>query len=382
MAVNIPTYDVIVLGLGGMGASTVFECAQRGQRVLGIEQFSLVHDRGSSHGQTRVIRQAYYEHPDYVPLLQRAYDRWYDLEQRCGSRLYVECGVLSLSPPGGDVVAGVTQAAREHGLPIETLTNADIVRRFPEFRIPNNYSGVFEPNAGYLYVEECVQAHLDAAREAGAELHAEEQVLRWHATGSGVEVETTRGRYFADRLIITAGPWAGRELRELGLPLEVLRKPLLWFEVAEPARLRRDRFPIYMVESPGGFYYGFPVSDSRGHKLARHDGGLPVTDPLHLCRDPLPEDEGDCRKFLETYIPAAAGRLLHHAVCMYTVTPDRHFILDVHPEHSRVVLGAGFSGHGFKFASVIGEILADLSESGHSRLPIDRFRIDRFFKSA
>ena len=381
MAVNIPTYDVIVLGLGGMGASTVFECARRGQRVLGIEQFPLVHDRGSSHGQTRVIRQAYYEHPDYVPLLRRAYDRWYDLEQVSGSRLFVECGVLSLSPPGGEVVAGVTQAAREHGLPIETLNNADIHSRFPEFRVPSDYDGAFEPHAGYLYVEECVRAHLDAAREAGAVLQSEERVLRWQATRSGVEVETTHGRYAADRLIITAGAWAGQVMAELGLPLEVLRKPLLWFEVAEPERLRRDRFPIYMVESPGGFYYGFPMTDSRGHKLARHDRGLPVADPLHPQREPLPEDESDCRKFLERYIPAAAGRLLHYAVCMYTVTPDRHFILDVHPEHPRVVLGAGFSGHGFKFASVIGEILADLSESGRSQLPIDRFRIDRFLKS-
>lgn len=381
MAGHIPIFDVIVLGLGGMGSATVFECARRGQRVLGIEQFSLVHDRGSSHGQTRVIRQAYYEHPDYVPLLRRAYDRWHDLEQLSGSRLFVECGVLSLSPPGGEVVAGVTQAATEHGLKIETLTNTDIRQRFPEFRVPSDYSGAFEPNAGYLYVEESVRAYLDAARAAGATLHSEERVIRWTATESGVEVETTQGRYFAHSLIITAGPWAGRELQELGLPLEVLRKPLLWFEVAESGQLRRDRFPIYMVESPGGFYYGFPVSDSRGHKLARHDGGLPVADPLHPGRDPLPEDEGDCRTFLETYLPAAAGRLLHHAVCMYTVTPDRHFILDVHPEHPRVVLGAGFSGHGFKFASVIGEILADLSESGRSRLPIERFRIDRFLKS-
>ncbi len=378
MADTTSTFDVIVLGLGGMGAATVFECAQRGQRVLGIEQFPLVHDRGSSHGQTRVIRQAYYEHPDYVPLLRRAYDRWYDLEQRCGSRLFVECGVLSLSPPGGEVVAGVTQAARAHGLPIETLSHADIQQRFPEFRVPSDYVGAFEPNAGYLYIEECVGAHLDAARAAGALLHSEERVIRWKATGSGIEVETTHGRYSADRLIITAGPWAGRELQELGLPLEVLRKPLLWFDVAEPVRLRRDRFPIYMVESPGGFYYGFPVTDSRGHKLARHDGGLLVADPLNPHREPIPEDESDCRNFLETYIPAAAGRLLHHAVCMYTVTPDRHFILDVHPEHPRVVLGAGFSGHGYKFASVIGEVLADLSESGQSQLPINRFRLDRF----
>ena len=372
------TYDVIVMGLGGMGSATVWECARRGQRVLGIEQFPLVHDRGSSHGQTRVMRQAYYEHPDYVPLLQRAYERWYDLEQRSGSRLFVECGVLSLSPPGGEVVAGVTQAARAHGIPIESLGSRDIQQRFPEFRVPADFDGAFEPHAGYLYVEDCVRAHLDAAREAGATLLSEERVIRWQELGSGVEVETTQGRYSASRLIITAGAWTGEVLKQLGLPLQVLRKVLLWFEVAEPARFRRDRFPIYMLESPNGFYYGFPVTDSRGHKLARHDCGQPVADPLCPLREPLPEDEGDCRLFLQTYLPAAAGPLRRHEVCMYTMTPDQHFILDRHPEHSRVVLGAGFSGHGFKFASVIGEILADLSESGRSSLPINRFRLDRF----
>jgi sarcosine oxidase len=372
------TYDVIVLGLGGMGSAVACESARRGQSVLGIEQFPLVHDRGSSHGQTRVIRQAYYEHPDYVPLLRRAYEKWYDLEQLAGTQLFTECGVLSLSPPGGEVVQGVTQAAREHGLLVESMTATETRRRFPEFHLPGDYSSVFEPHAGYLRVEECVRAHLDAARAAGATLLAEEQVVHWRDVGAGIEVETTRGRYSSARLIITAGPWAGAVLKQLGLPLQVLRKSLLWFETPEPARFRRDRFPIYMVESPSGFYYGFPVIDSRGHKLARHDGGHIVDDPLHPNRDLLPEDEADCRLFLESFLPSAAGQLRHHEVCMYTVTPDRHFILDVHPESPSVVVGAGFSGHGFKFASVVGEVLADLSESGQSQLPIDRFRLDRF----
>lgn len=375
-------FDVIVLGLGGMGAATACEVARRGQRTLGLEQFSLLHDRGSSHGQTRVIRQAYYEHPDYVPLLRRAYDKWYELEQLSGMRLFVECGVLSLSPPGGEIAAGVTRAAEQHGIDVEPLTAHDVRQRFPEFRIPEDTQGVFEPHAGYLHIEDCWKAHLDAARAAGAALHSHERVVRWQDTGSSVEVETTCGRYEAGSLIITAGPWAGEVLGQLGLPLCVLRKPLLWFEVVEPHRLRRDRFPIYMIETAHGLYYGFPVRDSMGHKLARHDAGLLVTDPLQLDRSQLLEDETDCRRFLETYLPAAAGRLNHHAVCMYTVTPDRHFILDVHPESPRVVIGAGFSGHGYKFASVIGEVLADLSERGKSSLPIGRFQLSRLTASS
>ncbi len=371
-------YDVIVLGLGGMGSAAAFECTRRGQRVLGIEQFPLVHDRGSSHGQTRVIRQAYYEHPDYVPLLRRAYNKWAELEQLTGTSLYTECGVLSLSPPEGEVVAGVMRAAREHGLTIESLTASEIRRRFPEFQLPDDYQGAFEPHAGYLFVEECVRAHLAAARSTGATLLAEERVIRWQATRTGVEVETTRGCYAADRLIMTAGPWTGEVLQQLGLPLWVLRKTLLWFDPPDPARFRRDRFPVYLVESPTGFYYGFPVLDSRGHKVARHDGGTLVENPLSPVRELLPDDETDCRQFLRTHLPGAAGPLRHHEVCLYTMTPDQHFILDLHPESPRVVLGAGFSGHGFKFASVIGEVLADLSEKGTTPLPIERFRLGRF----
>jgi sarcosine oxidase len=372
------TYDVIVLGLGGMGSATAYECARRGQRVLGIEQFPLVHQRGSSHGQTRVIRQAYYEHPDYVPLLRRSYERWYELEQQAGIPLYTQCGVLSLSPPGGEVVAGVTQAARQHDLAIEPLSISQIRSRFPEFVLPDDYEGVLESQAGYLFVEDCVRACLQLARQQGAALHSEERVISWDDTGRHIEVVTETDRYVADRLIITAGPWAGQVLSQLGLPLRVLRKSLLWFGLSEPSRFRRDQFPIYMVETSGGFYYGFPVIDGRGHKVARHDGGMPVADPLKVERSLLPEDESDCRRFLTAHLPKAAGPLNHHEVCMYTVTPDQHFILDQHPASPRVVLGAGFSGHGFKFASVVGEVLADLSESNRTRWPIERFQLSRF----
>lgn len=371
-------YDVIVIGLGGMGSAAAMECARRGLRVLGLEQFPLVHDRGSSHGQTRVIRQAYYEHPDYVPLLKRAYDRWYQLEQDSGQHLYTPCGVLSLSPPGGEVVAGVSQAAHQHGLNVDSVSADDVRRRYPEFQLPDSYQGIYEVDAGFLYVEECVRAHLHLARHWGATLHSEETVHSWKDTGSSVEVVTDSDRYHADRLIVTAGSWTSRILNDLGLPLQVLRKPLLWFGTANPSRFRRDRFPIYMVETPGGFYYGFPVVDERGHKLARHDGGELVPDPEKLDRQLNSNDEQECREFLDHHLPGVSGPLRHYDVCMYTVTPDRHFILDRHPHSERVVMGAGFSGHGFKFASVVGEILTDLALQGHSALPIQRFGLERF----
>jgi sarcosine oxidase len=370
-------YDAIVLGVGGMGSAALFELARRGRRVLGLEQFTPGHDRGSSHGQTRVIRKAYYEHPDYVPLLRRAYERWYDLEQRGGRRLFVECGCLSVGPPGGELVAGVRRAADEHHLPVEPLSAAELRRRFPPFRFGDDVAAVLERDAGFLYVEECVRAHADEARRLGAELRPDEPAVSWEAVPGGVVVRTAKGAYAADRLVITAGAWAGRVLAGLGLPLTVLRKVLLWVGTSTPTALRRDLFPIYMAETPGGFFYGFPMIDGLGHKVARHDGGDPVADPARVERTVTAADAGDCLAFLRAHLPAVAGPVRHGQVCLYTVTPDHHFVIDRHPEHPQVVLAAGFSGHGFKFASVVGEVLADLAENGRTDLPVGMFGLGR-----
>jgi sarcosine oxidase len=374
---TVTRYDAIVLGVGGMGSAALFELARRGRRALGLEQFTPGHDRGSSHGQTRVIRKAYYEHPDYVPLLHRAYERWYELEQRCGRRLFVECGCLSVGPPDGEVVPGVLRAAAGHHLPVEALSATDLRRRFPAFRFGGEVSAVLERDAGFLYVEECVRAHADEARRLGAEMRADEAAVSWETTAGGVVVRTTKGEYAADRLVVTAGAWAGWLLAGLGLPLTVLRKVLLWFGTSDPAALRRDLFPIYMAETPSGFYYGFPVIDGLGHKVARHDGGV-VADPAAIDRAVTAADADECRAFLRAHLPAADGPLRDGRVCMYTVTPDHHFLIDRHPELPQVVIAAGFSGHGFKFASVVGEVLADLAENGRTALPVGMFRLDRF----
>ncbi len=373
-------YDVIILGLGGMGSAAAFELARRGRKVLGLEQFSFVHDRGSSHGLTRVIRKAYFEHPDYVPLLRRAYERWYDLEQNQGVHLFTECGCLSIGQPQGELVAGVRRAAQTHQLPVEDLPAAQLRSRFPAFHFPEDYVGVLERDAGFLDVEGCVLAHLDAALSLGADLRSDEAVLSWEASPSGVTVRTARSEFTADRLVITAGSWVSRVLHQLGLPLRVLRKVLLWFRSKDDRLFRRDVFPVYMAEVPEGFYYGFPTIDPAGHKVARHDGGEQVDDPATVDRNTSPTDEADCRNFLQAHIPAATGPVSQAKVCLYTVTPDQHFIIDVHPEHPNVAIAAGFSGHGFKFASVVGEILADLAEKGRSELPISMFQMKRFGK--
>jgi sarcosine oxidase len=372
------TYDVIVLGVGGMGSSAAFELARRGLRVLGLEQFALAHDRGSSHGQTRVIRKAYSDHPAYVTLLHRAYERWFDLEKRHGRHLFTVCGCLTLGQPDADRVCGVVRSAREHNLPVEQLTAVELRRRYPIFRVGDDFVGVFEPEAGFLLVEDCVAAYAAEARRLGAELRTQEAVLSWEATGSGVVVRTQSGNYAADRLVISAGAWAGRTLAELHLPLTVRRQVTSWHATVDDSLFHQDRFPVYRAQVPEGIFYGFPVIDGNGHKVARSDSGTDISGPAALDRVLSPDDEAKCRPFLDRYLPAVTGPVRSSSVCMYTMTPDKQFILDRHPRHPNVVIASGFSGHGFKFASVVGEIMADLATEGRTSLPIDIFKIDRF----
>ncbi len=375
------SYDAIVLGVGGMGSAALFELARRGRRVLGLEQFPLVHDRGSSHGHTRIIRRAYYEHPAYVPLVRRAYERWYDLEQRTGRHLLTECGCLTVGPPGGELVEGVRRSAREHGLTVEELSGSEVTRRFPAFRFDDRMAGVLEHSAGFLYVEDCVRAHIDAAVALGAEVHAEEPVLEWRPDGSGVEVRTAKGAYRAARLVVTAGAWATRLLADIGVPLTVMRQVLLWFAPTEPELFRRDRFPIYLADTTEGPFYGVPAIDPRGHKAAGHYGAPELPGPEGIDWAVRESDEVPIRAFFRKHLPAADGPRTFGQVCMYTLTPNRHFVLDVHPQFPQVAIAAGFSGHGFKFASVVGEILADLAETGRTALPIEMFRQCRFVGS-
>lgn len=376
------TFDAIVLGVGGMGSAACFELARRGQRVLGLEQFPLVHARGSSHGQTRIIRQAYHEHPDYVPLVRRAYARWYDLEQRVGRHLLTECACLNIGPANGSLVQGARASARKHGLQVLELPADRIAKTFPSFRFPESYSSVLEANAGFLYVEECVRAHIDAAVSLGAEIHCEEPAMEWKVVGDGVEVRTARETYHAGKLIITAGAWATRLLSDLGVPLTVMRQVLLWFAVTGHEHLfRRDRFPVFIADTPEGTFYGLPAIDGFGLKVAAHQNAEHLPNPDGVDWQPREEDEPPVREFLERHIPAAAGRVTKGQVCMYTMTPDKHFVIDRHPLHPQVSVACGFSGHGFKFASAVGEVLADLADTGRTGCRIDMFRATRFRKA-
>lgn len=375
---NPHIFDAIVIGVGGMGSAAACELARRGRRVLALEQFALGHDRGSSHGHTRIIRKAYYEHPDYVPLVCRAFERWYDLEQRQGIHLLTECPCLSIGRADSPMIAGVRASAEQHHLPVESLSAAELRRRFPPFRFGDDSVGVLERSAGFLYVEDCVQAHACEAVRLGATVQDNEPVVSWQANEREVTVQTTADRYTAARLLLTAGPWAGQLLARRGACLRVMRQVVQWFGTRDDRQFRRDLFPLYIADTPQGHFYGFPVLNANGAKVAQHYGAPEWTHPSEIEREVKPEDEATTRAFLREYLPALDGPCRRASVCIYTLTPDRHFLIDLHPDHANVALAAGFSGHGFKFAPVVGEILADLAEKGRTDLPIGMFGIGRF----
>lgn len=364
-------YDTIVIGCGGVGAAALYHLARSGRRVLGLDRFLPGHGRGSSHGDTRVIRLSYMEHPDYVPLLRRAYTLWEELEARAGRTLYHEVGLLQVGPPDGHVVPGVLASARLHRLDVEELTPAAARARFPGLNVPEGQRAVFERRAGYLDVEDCVRAHADLAVQAGAELEIGPAVRSWRDLGTGVEVVTERSTYHADTVVITAGSWAGQLLGDLGVPLPVKRKPLFWFPTTTPALQETQGCPCYLFEDPAGFFYGFPVRPGEtAIKLAEHTGGRFVDDPLDVDRSLDAEEAGRVAEFHARTLVGVSREVARHAVCLYTMSPDENFIVDRHPEYPRAVFAAGLSGHGFKFASVLGEVLAGLASGEAPSSPI------------
>jgi sarcosine oxidase len=371
-------FDAIVVGVGGMGSAACWELARRGLRVLGLEQYELAHSRGSSHGQTRIIRTAYAEGPEYVPLVQRAFEKWYDLEQFTGRHLLTECACLNVGPPESRHIRGVRNSVLQHRLVAEELSGTAITARFPALRFPAEWVGILEQAAGFLLVEECVRAQIQAAEELGAEIHSNEPVHQWKVVGNSVEVTTPRGTYQAAKLIVTAGAWATLLLADLGVPLRVMRQVLMWFDIrSQAARFRRDRFPIFIADVADGPFYGLPAIDQAGLKVAQHYNAPELDSPKAVNWNTTAEDERPIREFLDRYIPGV-GPLTRAQVCMYTLTPDHHFVIDQHPAYPPVWVACGFSGHGFKFAPTVGEILADGVERGGTQYDIRLFSARRF----
>jgi sarcosine oxidase len=371
-------WDAIVVGTGGVGSAALYHLAKSGQRVLGIDRFSPPHDRGSSHGQSRIIRQAYFEHPDYVPLAIESYRLWGELESTTGRKLYHQTGLVEIGPPDGVVVPGVLRAAREHGLSVSELASSEAARRWPGLAPASDMACVFEPRAGYLLVEECVDAHLQAALALGAVLASDSPIQNWTYDGGIATVATASEGHTADRLVIAAGAWAGRLLADLRIELTIRRKPLLWYATQSAAYAAHSGFPAFLFELPYGVYYGFPQIDARGVKVAEHSGGSLVEDPLDVNRELFSSDREPVERFLADHLPQVTHELTDYTICMYTMSPDEHFIVDRHSQLSNVWFCAGLSGHGFKFTPVLGKALADMATSGGTDLPVGFLGLNRF----
>jgi len=368
-------YDVIVIGLGGMGSAAAAHLAARGARVLGLERFGPAHDQGSSHGGSRIIRQAYFEDPAYVPLLRRAYELWDQLEADSGRDLRTRTGGLYLGAADGPTVAGSLGAAREWDLPHEVLDAAEIRRRFPTMTPADDEVGLYEAVAGFVRPEQTVTAHLELAARRGAELRFTEPAVEWAATSEGVTVTTPAGTYSADHLVVCPGAWAPEVLADLDVPLTVERQVMYWFQPDDGVdRFTPDRQPVWIHGDGALQAYGFPAMDGPdgGVKVAFFRRGE-VTTAETIDREVHPEEVEFIAEHLRSLFPTLPGRLIAAVPCLYTLTPDHHFVIATHPRHDRVTVACGFSGHGFKFVPVVGEILADLALTGTTAHPIALF---------
>jgi len=372
------SYDAIVIGLGAMGSATLYHLARNGVSALGIEQFGPGHALGSSHGDSRIIRETYFEHPLYVPLVQRAHELWRELEQKSGTALMKITGGLMIGPPDGMVVAGTLRSVREHGLPHEVLTPAQVTERFPAFQPGDDVIAVLDPRAGYLDSEACTRAHIAAAVSAGAEVRFEEAVVDWSADGDEVRVTTSGGTYLASRLVLCAGSWTRSLARVDDLALTVERQSVFWFDPAPSPDYESERFPIYAYEfKPGTICYGFPRLP-RGVKASVMHDGQAVSDPEKVDRRIKPAEIEALRAALRPILPGIAeAAVLDSSVCLFTNTSDHDFVIDFHPRHRNVLVSSPCSGHGFKFASAIGELQAELVLNGQTTFDLSPFAIGR-----
>ncbi|MCC9604960.1 N-methyl-L-tryptophan oxidase [Blastopirellula sp. JC732] len=372
-------YDVLVLGAGGVGSAALYQLAKRGLRAAAIDRFQPPHIHGSSHGETRIIRQAYFEHPSYVPLLKRSYELWRELEAESQRSLYHETGLVEIGPPDGIVLPGVMRAAEQFDLEIDQLTPVEASRQFPQYLFPDDHLVAFERRAGYLLVEDCVSTFLQLAQQHSGELIGDTQILSWSRDGEGFCVSTSRGEYRAAKLIIAGGSGAVELLKQLNVPLRVLRKHLHWYAIDDLRLQEANGCPCYFFESSHGYFYGFPeITPGGGLKGAEHGGGQELASPWDYEHSADPEDQRRIAAFFQRSIPGVSKRPLRHETCLYTMTPDENFLLGLYPGEERIALAAGLSGHGFKFTAVLGEALADLVERGTSPLPLEFLAPDRF----
>jgi N-methyl-L-tryptophan oxidase len=372
-------YDVIVIGAGSMGMAAGYFLSKSGKRTLLLDSFSPPHNKGSHHGDTRIIRHAYGEGEEYVPLALKAQELWNELEKVTGKQLFLPTGVLNVSHEKTDFIQNIISSSKAYSLPLEVLDSIEVNKRWPGITLPNKYIGCFEPTSGVLKCEECIEAYRENAERHGATILTNSKVRELSVHDKRVTIKTEGQTFTADALVVSAGAWSGSLLSmlDLNLPLNPVRKTFAWFDVNEDLYNHKD-FPAFSFETSQGQYYGFPSINGSGLKVGRHDGGETINpDEAILGFGELEKDETDLRQFLHNYMPSTQ-QLKYGKTCMYTLTPDEDFIIDLHPNYSNVAIASGFSGHGFKFSSVVGQILSELIISGKTEQNISPFSINRF----
>jgi N-methyl-L-tryptophan oxidase len=379
---HFPTsYDVIVIGAGSMGMSAGYHLVKQNVRTLLIDKFDPPHVSGSHHGETRLIRHAYTGSGSYTSMALRSDQLWQELEAESGMQLLVRCGVLNMGPAESGNLEQKWKTTKEFGLRVERLDADEIRKRWQGIQLPESYVGLYEQEAGFLYSEACIRAYRQQALALGARLLVNTQVTRINIWNRGVTVHTVDGSYQADQLILCAGAWFREVDSVITLPIHSVRKAVAWFE-ADEALYDVSRFPGFTFGDLGGGFYGFPSIFGSGVKIGRHDAGQSWQPGLSFdTYGHYEEDERDLRQALEAFLPQAAGRVLRGAVCKYELTPDEHFIIDRHPDYHHVIVAGGFSGHGFKFSSVVGEILSDLTLDRTTEQDISPFALSRFQRS-
>ena len=370
-------FDVVVCGLGVMGSAALQALARLGVRVVGLDRFALGHDRGSSHGETRIIRRGYFEHPSYVPLVERAYAGWREIEALSGRQLLHITGIIEIGPPQGMLMRGTLAAMAEHNVPHEKLSATEVMRRFPAFRIPSDYVGAFQRDGGYLEAEPSVATLAELARACGADIRRGETIRAIEPLPGSVRVTTDHGTIEAGAAIVSLGPWLRALLPDLPAPLCVTRQVLAWFSPGDPGAVANGKLPVFLMESGHGIHYGFPLLPS-GLKVAKHHHADEAVDPETYERILSPTDEALIRAGLAAHLPAVNGPLLQSKTCLYTRTPDDDFIIDRLPAAPQIVIASPCSGHGFKFAPAVGDILADLALARATAQDIARFSLSRF----
>ena len=378
-------FDVIVLGVGSMGSATCYNLAKEGIKILGLEQFDIPHDLGSHAGQSRIIRKAYFEHPDYVPLLEKAYLNWKELENVSGSQVYYKTGLLYTGNKNDVMMKGVRQSASEYKVPVDELSTEEAGKRFHQFSIPDDYDILFEPDAGFLAPEKAIMLYTEQAILNGAVIKTGEKAIEWKIVGNDIKVTTNNASYTCKKLVITAGPWAGKMVPGLSSKLTITRQVIAWVNPKKQEPFGLGHFPCWLIadETKPGAFYGFPslpvetFGGPMGLKLAYHYPGT-VTDPDAVDRTTNQEDEDLLVNALHKFIPEAYKSTYVMKTCLYTNTPDENFILDILPDNDKVVIATGFSGHGFKFVSVVGQVMTDLAIRGKTDLTIDFLKARRF----